>query len=596
MILQRIVYPHTPTFEEILYARFNREHVALIGEENSIVSSNCYERIGFDTYFNTFSVRKWAKYTTISNVKLTLDILGKARVVLTRLELHGNTVEEHIAASEVVDHHEKSSVTTSYPPIENEDAYSFYVYPLSEQVEISGGAYTSDVDEESLREVRLALAICTYRREAFLQRNIHMLQKQIIDNPDSMLRGKVKVYISDNGKTLDPSKLNSESITVYPNPNYGGAGGFTRSTIEAIEDIDFAPTHVILMDDDIQFDVEALERTFVFQRLIKPEYSSSMIGGAMFPLDNRAVLHASGETFTINGITSNKFGYDMSRVFYILKNDVEESINHFAWWFCCVPIELLAKDQYALPLFFQYDDIEFSIRNDDVPKITLNGICCWHSSFNRWPGIKAYYTIRNCAIVKSICFDEYSRTRFLWEVSKRAIKNLFQMSYEEANLALLGGEDFLKGLSWLSKQDPEALNSKVYSLCEKLVPAEELSPAPDLRNIKWNDNIGQGKRRGVFRWLTLNGLLLPSRKTVTVELNNPPLRYLYRVKTAVKYDTYSKKGVVHHRNYKEASKIAIRWAKLCWNTMRHFSAAVKDNRETRDIVTTKKFWKEYLDL
>jgi glycosyltransferase involved in cell wall biosynthesis len=143
-------------------------------------------------------------------------------------------------------------------------------------VQISGGAYTSDVDEDSLRQVRLALAICTYRREAFLQRNIDMLKKQIIDNPDSMLRGKVKIYISDNGNTLDTAKLNSESITVYPNPNYGGAGGFTRSAIEAIEDTDFAPTHVILMDDDIQFDAEALERTFVFQRLIKPEYSSSM--------------------------------------------------------------------------------------------------------------------------------------------------------------------------------------------------------------------------------------------------------------------------------------------------------------------------------
>lgn len=596
MILQRIVYPHSASFEEELYVRFDHAHVALVGECNKIVSSNSYKQIRFDTYFNTFSIKKWKKYTCINQIKLTLDLMGSARIVLVKLELHGKTVEEHIVASRIVHHSERKKLTISFPPDENGDAFTFYVYPLSERVEIYDGTYISDIDESSLREVRLALAICTYRREAFVQRNMDMLRERVFENSDSLLYGKVKAFISDNGNTLDAASFNCKNIVVFPNMNSGGAGGFSRSAMEAVEDEEFAPTNVIMMDDDIQFDAEALERAYVFLRLLKPQYRNSMIGGAMFPLDDRCIQHAAGETMTLKRLLFDKRGYDMKSIYYVLQNEVEEIINYLAWWFCCVPIELLAKDQYALPLFFQYDDIEFSIRNDDVPKITLNGICCWHSSFNRWPGIKAYYSIRNCAIVKSICFDEYSRTRFLWEVSKRAIKNLFQMSYKEANLALMGGEDFLKGLSWVSSQDPQFINDRVSSLVEKTVPGEVLNPVYHPREMKWNCETKDVKRISPAQFLTLNGWILPSKKVVTVELNNPPLKYLYRAKTVIKYDTYSGKGIVVQRSYKKAFQIMLRLGKLCWNTAFHFRAAVRDCRESREKVSSKEFWKAYLKL
>ena len=54
-----MVFPHEASFEDDMYIRRNREHVALIREEKMLISTSTYEQIRFDTYFNTFSCKKW---------------------------------------------------------------------------------------------------------------------------------------------------------------------------------------------------------------------------------------------------------------------------------------------------------------------------------------------------------------------------------------------------------------------------------------------------------------------------------------------------------------------------------------------------------
>ena len=102
MIIQRIAFPKGAVFEEELYVRCNREHVAVIGEDNILIASNTFSQIHFDTYFNTFSRKKWNKYTNLENLSLQIDIQGDARVILTKLELHGDDIEEYIVASEII--------------------------------------------------------------------------------------------------------------------------------------------------------------------------------------------------------------------------------------------------------------------------------------------------------------------------------------------------------------------------------------------------------------------------------------------------------------------------------------------------------------
>ena len=50
----------------------------------------------------------------------------------------------------------------------------------------------------------------------------------------SLLKGKVDIYVADNGHTLSPEDFgNSEHVFLFENRNYGGSSGFTRCLIEA---------------------------------------------------------------------------------------------------------------------------------------------------------------------------------------------------------------------------------------------------------------------------------------------------------------------------------------------------------------------------
>ena len=62
-----------------------------------------------------------------------------------------------------------------------------------------------------------------------------------------------RVFVSDNGNSLNYN-TDSNHIKVYSNKNYGGAGGFTRCLIEAMNNDMAQYTHFIFMDDDVVLD------------------------------------------------------------------------------------------------------------------------------------------------------------------------------------------------------------------------------------------------------------------------------------------------------------------------------------------------------
>lgn len=597
MVIQHILYPSAATLEEDLYVRRNRSGVVLCGEESVIRTNHCYDTIKFDTYFNCFSYKKWKKYTHIGDVGLSLNLSGKVRVVLSTLKHISSDVEEELVYSEIVQSSDITEFRFEYPTDMDAELLTFRIQPLSDVVCISGGAYISELDETVLPEVNLSIAICSYRREEYIKKNMAMLQKTVFGNEDSYLRNHLRVYICDNGKTLDPEGFNEDYIKVIPNKNSGGSGGFSRGAITAIEDQDFTPTHIILMDDDIEFDADSLERTLTFLRLIKKEYRTNMLGGAMFRTDRRSIQHAAGETHTLNGIVFNKAGYNMYNLIDVIRNEEEQNFNYLGWWYCCIPAELLQKCSYSLPLFVQYDDIEFSLRNRTVPKITLNGICCWHIPFDKkWSGFKNYYTIRNRSIVNCMYFDGFTKKRFKKEIVKECIRRLFQYSYNEANLVLLAVEHFLNGMEWLTQQDPEELNKQVMARSDKLVPVDQLDMPFDIRNVTSKYSFTKQKWKKAVRIITLEGWLLPANRERIIEVDDPPLQHLYRAKRVLKYDGITGRGIIVKKDYHEASRIIKRLIRTCMRINKRFDTVVRDYRTMHDQVITEDFWKAFLNF
>lgn len=79
----------------------------------------------------------------------------------------------------------------------------------------------------------MAINICTYKREKYVYRNMKILENQIFKE-DSELKDHLKVFITDNGSSLDEGALENYWIHLVKQGDNGSAGGFTRGLIEII--------------------------------------------------------------------------------------------------------------------------------------------------------------------------------------------------------------------------------------------------------------------------------------------------------------------------------------------------------------------------
>ena len=130
------------------------------------------------------------------------------------------------------------------------------------------------------------------------------------------------MFVIDNGRTLDAEALSDEGVTVLPNPNVGGSGGFARGMMEAMKhDENF--THVLLMDDDVSISTESLRRTFNLLSLATGKYKNAFINGAMLVAEepNRQFEDVS---YVVNSgayasVKSNKYYMDQQQ--YIVRNE-----------------------------------------------------------------------------------------------------------------------------------------------------------------------------------------------------------------------------------------------------------------------------------
>ena len=57
-----------------------------------------------------------------------------------------------------------------------------------------------------MRDVKIGIGICTFRREEFVRKNLKILKEAILEKDSSPLYGHMEVFIADNGRTLENGK------------------------------------------------------------------------------------------------------------------------------------------------------------------------------------------------------------------------------------------------------------------------------------------------------------------------------------------------------------------------------------------------------
>lgn len=554
--------------------------------------------IRFDTYFNAVSIEKWKYYTELKQLAFCFEAEGSFLLeIWNAWEKDDGAMEKmclvSLAAAEgqrslrrmeiPIERCERGILYAEFKTVEESDAF-FY-----------SGEYATEQNPE--QEIALAVAICTYKRERYLYRNLDLIYQKLWENRDSVLYHKLHTIVADNGRSIAPEKT-WEGLCVYPNKNAGGAAGFTRGILEAKRHGKF--THILLMDDDVQIQPSALERTYVFLSLLKPAYRGAMLGGAMLRLDYGFVQQESGGCYRAGRITSLHTWVDLREPEAVIKNEAFDKADYNAWWYCCIPMHVIEKAGLPLPLFLHNDDVEYGLRCG-TEIIRMNGICVWHAAFeNKRPSANEYYDVRNALIVNALYGQDESGSSAVRMIVRRMLTNLFRYRYRDIRLIVRAVRDFLRGPEWLMGQDAEQLHQEIvaagYRYCEEYEGQwEERNKEVLAGLLAGRSNSSQIERR---KLLSLNGWLLPARKddAPTPVMAGDSPHACYRRRRVFIYDPDTGLGFYTGKEIRELFSLVGTVFRIYMELKKHYKPVVKAYCAHRKELGSEAFWSRYLEL
>lgn len=601
MVLQNIIFPSFETcVEDQMYFR---------ASEN-VEYSCCYdciklpenESLLFDTYFNSFSAEKWFKYTNAENIELTVRISGKVRLSLFRKEKYRDEIlsencGEYICST---DDDTPAEFTFTFRSSSLTGMYCFRLDGISEESYFYGGSYNSDI--AVCRNVKIAVDICTFRRERYITENLELMNRHFLNNKGSVLYDNLEIFVSDNAGTLDTQSISSDKIHIFRNKNVGGAGGFTRGMIEIGKVREKKNiTHILLMDDDIRIEPEAIFRTFTMLSCLKEQYKDAYVGGAMLRLDRRWFQVESGAAWNGGDIVSLKHGLDLRELDACLYNELEEKTQYNAWWYCAFPADNASDNNLPLPIFIRGDDVEYGLRNMKHI-ILMNGICVWHEPFeNKYSSFLYYYILRN-RLIDNALHNMILPTEVFTDILWRQVNDEIRIyRYKNAELLMRGVEDFLRGVDWLYSQDGEKLHKDVMASGYKLKYIDDID-----ENVRFdypmyetslNDVPSSGLIRRAVNHFTHNGTMLkPLRGYNIVPVIGVCHSSVYRTATILNYDLSSRKCFVTARSPEEAKKCLRRLKKLIAQVKKDYRKVSADYAANGHKLMSLDFWNKYLEI
>lgn len=566
--------------------------------------------VDFFTYLNACSAKKWSQYAGIDTVWLHVKVMGEGEIIVEGVASDGSDRRElsrHVFASQ-----DEFTVVDIEILTAGEDLVGFTVVPAEGgSAQVSRAWWYTKVDAGCINPVRLAIATTTFKKEAYITANIDLVQ-EAVRAEGAPIMGNFHMFVVDNGQTLDAKALSDDLVTVIPNPNVGGSGGFARGMMAATE-VPGAYTHVLVMDDDVRIVAESLIRTFNLLSLAQGKYRSAYINGAMLSLEE-PTRQFEDVSYVVNSGVYRRVKPDLNVGLLedIVENeriDVEVPSAYGAWWFSCIPTADVERNGLPMPFFIRCDDVEFGMRNDPT-YMTMNGICVWHESFEgRYrASVDCYQYTRN--FLAMIAIDDCaSESLFIVRLVRSVRQSLRELDYVSAEFLLDGLDDYLKGPDYLARLDGSALMQANGKRNEKVVPVEEMDPAvlraagvtPEvLANtsldfhyspfMKYWRSVPYDKHYMPKPFLGHRAGYVVKNGTCSLEGNTTGCE------TVVYLDPTRKKGAIRHMDRARFRAIRIREHEL----MRRYRSEGKRVRQAwKDALTrltSREFWTEYLGL
>jgi GT2 family glycosyltransferase len=563
--------------------------------------------VDFTTYLNALSIGKWRTYASVEGAYLRLETRGGA------FDVYGTSLVEgahepirsacpimHVAASD------GWRSTEFVIPVPDDAPIVSFAIVSKEPVQLKGGCWYTHVNEQRLNDVRLAIATTTFRKESYVTRNIEALRSVLFDGKDEPC-DKFHLFVVDNGRTLDAEALSDANVTVIPNPNVGGSGGFARGMMAAL-DID--ATHVLLMDDDVRVFPESFLRTYNLLRLANARYANAFVEGGMLNMEDPNLLFEDVATVKRDGmygrVKEDLFIDTVEGMYANETTSVELPRAYGAWWCCCIPTSEVREHGLPLPLFVRCDDVEYGMRCKPAI-MTMNGICVWHERFEgRFrASVDSYQLTRNFLIMAACDELDGSIVRaFMMRFSRTFHIYLRSMNYDTCSLMLDGLADYLKGPAFLATANGEQILRHNGKRNEVLGNVSELDPELVAATVPDPRYLGQGKDRGM---LLKTIEMLPHDRHVLPDFllsNKPaptyysrgayPARRTMRRKVLVAYDQSGTQAHVRTMDRGRWNRLRERYRVLMREYRKSGKEVAEEYRAAMPELTSRSFWEQYL--
>jgi galactofuranosylgalactofuranosylrhamnosyl-N-acetylglucosaminyl-diphospho-decaprenol beta-1,5/1,6-galactofuranosyltransferase len=406
-------------------------------------------RLSFCTYFNAFPAAYWRRWTAVEEVSLRVTVRGQANIIVYRSSGKGNA--QRVEATETADG--TAEFALPLKPFIDGGWYWFDVIGAEDGAVLDGAQWC--VPETATGHGSVTIGITTFNRPGFCVDQLRALGSatDLLDAVDEILvvdQGTERV--EDHQDFVAAAEVLGPKLRVIRQANLGGSGGFARAMDETLraERSDY----VLLLDDDVVSEPEGISRAIAFADLAR---TATIVGGHMFNLYDRSVLHTLGEgvepfRWFYRPAPHTHYGHDFAQAplrttpWLHRRTDVDYN----AWWMCLIPTSVIRKIGLALPLFIKWDDAEYGVRakRSGIPTVSLPGAAVWHMPWHDkddtldW---QAYFHARN-RIVAALLHSPYERGGNLVKESLLiTAKHILAMQYSTAELICRAIEDVLTG-------------------------------------------------------------------------------------------------------------------------------------------------------
>lgn len=410
------------------------------------------KRLTFATYFNAFPASYWRRWSDFDSVRLVVEMKGQGSIVVYRSTSKGHVLRADSASIDS-DTTQTLEFDLSLDPFIDGGWYWFDIEAGERELVLESAVWGVETDRTTQGTV--TIGITTFNRPAFcVDQLINLAQDpDVLDLLDEVLVvDQGTQLVVDHPLYKQAAKALGGKLRVIKQDNLGGSGGFSRSMNEATSK--GQSDYVLLLDDDVVCEMEGIRRAVTFADLAK---QTVLVGGHMFSLYSRSVMHAYGESMSKyrwfwgpapQTVRGHDFAKRSLRSTKWLHRRIDVDYN--GWWMCLIPTKVIKEVGLSLPMFIKWDDAEFGIRAGAAgyPTVTMPGVAVWHVPWTEkddtvdW---QAYFHERN-RLVSGLLHSPYDRGgKLIRESFETHAKHAVSMQYGPCEMILMAISDVLEG-------------------------------------------------------------------------------------------------------------------------------------------------------